>query len=112
MTGVSREVADFGGPAALPRRNGELVFEAPWEGRAFGIAAALEARGVYDWDEFRARLIDRIASGAPEPYYESWLAALEALAVARGLVTPADLETRAADYRELRRDPLMSSSQS
>jgi nitrile hydratase accessory protein len=112
VTEVSREVADFGGPAALPRRNGELVFEAPWEGRAFGIAAALQARGVYGWDEFRTRLAERIASGAGESYYESWLAALESLAVARGLVAPADLEARAADYRELRRDPLISSSQS
>ena len=26
---------------ALPRKNGELVFEAPWEARAFGLAVAL-----------------------------------------------------------------------
>lgn len=32
------------GAAALPRRNGELVFEAPWQGRAFGLALALAGR--------------------------------------------------------------------
>ena len=29
------EVTGMTGAAALPRRNGELVFEAPWQGRAF-----------------------------------------------------------------------------
>ena len=34
-------------PTDLPRRNGELVFEAPWESRAFGLAAAyLQARAT------------------------------------------------------------------
>ena len=41
MAGVDREVASLEGTAALPRRNGELVFEAPWQGRAFGMAVVL-----------------------------------------------------------------------
>ena len=36
--------AEAEGPAAPPRANGELVFEAPWESRAFGIAIALVER--------------------------------------------------------------------
>ncbi len=33
-------------PVDVPRRNGEPVFEAPWESRAFGLAAAyLDGRG-------------------------------------------------------------------
>ena len=32
---------DSSGPAAPPRDNGELVFAAPWESRAFGLALAL-----------------------------------------------------------------------
>ena len=99
------EAARFEGAAALPRRNGELVFEAPWEGRAFGIAAVLQEGGLYAWDEFRSLLIERLASG-PAPYYESWLGALETLVLDRGLVDPDELDARAADYRELRRDPV------
>ena len=30
---------------ALPRQNGELVFAAPWEARAFGLAVALNEAG-------------------------------------------------------------------
>lgn len=102
---VDRAVTGLEGQGALPRRNGELVFEAPWEGRAFGLAVALHAKGAYRWDEFRDRLIDRIGQ-APAPYYESWLAAFESLVLAGGLVDPDELQARVAEYRELRRDPV------
>jgi nitrile hydratase accessory protein len=71
-------------PVDLPRRNGELVFEAPWEGRAFGLAAAyVEASGV-GWAAFRAHLIAAIADlPAGTPYYEAWVEALERLVADR-----------------------------
>jgi nitrile hydratase accessory protein len=67
-------------PEGAPRRNGELVFEAPWESRAFGLAAAyVEASGV-GWGRFRRRLIAAIDDLPREtPYYEAWVAALERL---------------------------------
>ena len=34
---MSRPPLDAEGPAAPPRSNGELVFEAPWEARLFGV---------------------------------------------------------------------------
>jgi hypothetical protein len=70
-------------PADVPRRNGELVFEAPWEGRAFGLAAAyVEASGV-GWAAFRAHLIGAIADLPDDtPYYEAWVEALERLVAA------------------------------
>ena len=40
------DVASADAPAAPPRDNGELVFEAPWESRAFGVAVALHDAGV------------------------------------------------------------------
>jgi nitrile hydratase accessory protein len=96
------------GSASVPRQNGEFVFEAPWEGRAFGIAVALSDRRVYDWDEFRSLLIDEIAaadaSGDESTYYERWLAALERLLVARGLVNASELDERTADYASGNRD--------
>jgi nitrile hydratase accessory protein len=105
MAEVDREVAGLDGPAALPRRNGELVFEAPWEGRAFGMAVVLNQKGVYPWDEFRDRLVQRIAEDSPG-YYESWLGAFESVLLARGLVAPEELAARARDFKELRRDPV------
>ena len=90
------------GPAALPRKNGELVFEAPWEGRAFGLAVAMSDQEQYAWDEFRQRLIAEIShaetGGARSTYYERWLAALESLLLDRGLVSRDELERRTAEY--------------
>jgi hypothetical protein len=61
---VDRRVANLEGEAGLPRKNGELVFDAPWEGRAFGLAVVLNEKGAYAWDDFRARLMDQVKTGA------------------------------------------------
>jgi hypothetical protein len=84
---VSVEVREMAGPAALPRQNGDLVFEAPWQGRAFGVAVNLARSLDVDWDEFRSRLITAIEDDPNRPYFESWVVALEALAVDRAGVT-------------------------
>jgi nitrile hydratase accessory protein len=90
------------GVEALPRKNGELVFDALWEGRAFGMAVALNDNGVYPWREFRDQLVEQISQADAEndasTYYERFLAALEKLAVAKGLVSPAELDLRTEVY--------------
>ena len=83
------------GEAALPRDNGELVFAAPWEGRSLAMAIALVERLGLQWEDFRQQLITAIAADPARPYYESFTAALEALAVARGLTDSEDLTRRA-----------------
>jgi nitrile hydratase accessory protein len=93
------------GGAAVPRKNGELVFNAPWEGRVFGMAVALNEKGAYPWDAFRSQLVEKIAS-QPGEYYESWLAAFESLLLESGVVSAEELERRAAEYRSLERDPV------
>jgi nitrile hydratase accessory protein len=80
------------GRAAMPRQNGELVFEAPWQGRVLGMAIALVQHLGLEWDEFRGRLIAAIESDPDRPYYESWTVALETLVHDLGLV--AATETR------------------
>ena len=81
---------------ALPRKNGELIFDAPWEARAFGLAVALNEEGGYPWQSFSQSLAEEIAtaesSGDPSTYYERWLATLEKIAVANGLVTDKELD--------------------
>jgi nitrile hydratase accessory protein len=94
---VNPEVAEMTGPDAPPRRNGELVFEALWEGRTFGMAVTLSDLGVYPWRDFRDSLVDVIgrhdaAGDTATPYYERFLAALEALAIQRGLVSKTELD--------------------
>jgi nitrile hydratase accessory protein len=91
-----RQVGLIDGPAAPPRRNGELVFAAPWEGRVFGLAVAMTDRRHLRWDDFRERLVAEIAEGDAAPYYERWLAAFESLLLARGLVTAEELDARTA----------------
>src|SRR4028119_342797 len=59
---AERLVADMGGTAALPRKNGELVFETPWESQAFGMAIALYERGHFDWEEFGGRASSEVAA--------------------------------------------------
>jgi len=64
----------------LPRRNGELAFDAPWQSRMFALAAAVvdQAFGG-DREPFRRELVKAIAAEPGRPYWESWTAALEAL---------------------------------
>ena len=102
---IDRSIAYLEGDAALPRKNGELVFAAPWEGRAFGLAVVLSEKGTYAWNDFRARLVEQIGGGE-RAYYESWLNALEAQLLAGGLVTAEEVEKRAQEYVALERDPV------
>jgi hypothetical protein len=64
----------------LPRRNGELAFDAPWQSRVFALAAAVVDHAFGgDREPFRQQLISAIAAEPGRPYWESWTAALEAL---------------------------------
>ncbi|WP_433446223.1 nitrile hydratase accessory protein [Streptomyces sp. CA-142005] len=93
---------DVEGPAAPPRSNGELVFAAPWESRAFGMAVALYEAGVFRWPDFQTALIARITAwaapgehGEPYQYYRLWLGALEDVLAGLGTVSTDEVITRA-----------------
>jgi nitrile hydratase accessory protein len=96
---------DIDSVTSLPRSNGELVFEEPWESRAFGMAAALADFGVFSWADFQDGLIKAIAeedNAAGEEarkyrYYERWLAVLESLIVERRLVALQEIDKRATE---------------
>jgi nitrile hydratase accessory protein len=93
---VRPEVQRMAGDAALPRQNGELVFEAPWQGRVLGMALALvEQRGL-EWDDFRERLVAAIDADPTRPYYESWTAALNDLVVDLGVAGAGEVDSRTA----------------
>jgi nitrile hydratase accessory protein len=99
---VTSPQLDIEGPAAPPRRNGELAFSEPWESRVFGLAVALDAAGVIEWEAFRQQLIATIgaweASHAPDDeswsYWRCWQDALETLLADGGLVASGELDRR------------------
>ncbi|HET7876713.1 MAG TPA: nitrile hydratase accessory protein [Methylomirabilota bacterium] len=105
---VERVIAAMDGTTALPRKNGELVFDEPWQGRAFGMAVALHEQGRYEWEEFRQTLITQIAaaegSGGPFGYYEIWLATFEELLAKRGLLSPEEIEETTYQFEFGERD--------
>ncbi len=95
---ADNQIAGMGGAEALPRKNGELVFEMPWESRAFGLAVSLSDAGIVDWPEFREALVSAIRESESQKdgrsYYEQWLSALENVALKKGMVTEESLQGR------------------
>jgi nitrile hydratase accessory protein len=92
---------DVEGPAAPPRRNGELVFAEPWESRAFALAMTLHDRGLFEWEAFRRQLIGAVAraevAGGEFSYYRCWLEALQTLLDVAGLVDQVTVDERAGE---------------
>jgi nitrile hydratase accessory protein len=95
MRALDPAVSAMPGPAALPRRNGELVFDAPWQGRAFGMALVVVERLGLPWAAFQKHLIAAIAAAPTAPYYDCWVSALEHLLIERGHATAAEIEATA-----------------
>ena len=84
------------GDAAPPRTNGELVFDAPWQSRLFGVTATLVDSGAVGWSEMQAALISEVArvdaagsdTGDPAVYWGCWLDALGRVVSAGGVIDP------------------------
>ena len=101
MDRIAKRIAsDVDGPTAIPRRNGEPVFNEPWESRIFGAAVALCERGLFEWDELRERLIAEISLGVSRAerttYYERFLLALEHLLIDKGICLSEEIDLRTA----------------
>jgi nitrile hydratase accessory protein len=99
MTAAPRELAEL---PNIPRDADGPVFRAPWEAQAFGLTLALYERGFFTWREWADALGAEIgAAETPDDgtrYYEFWLAALEKLAAAKGLVTIAEMLQRKDEW--------------
>jgi nitrile hydratase accessory protein len=98
---VAEPELDLAGPAAPPRKNGELVFEAPWESRLFGLTLAMCQDGVFEWEEFRRLLIEEIGAwGSPGSlpeawsYYARWGRAFERVLASKGVCAEAEIDAR------------------
>ncbi len=92
---------------SLPRDEGGPIFREPWEAQAFALAVRLSEAGHFTWSEWAATLAEEICRaqerGDPDlgsTYYHHWLAALERLCAAKGLVIEADQRQRTEDWRQ------------
>ena len=108
-----------------PNESGEPVFEEPWEAQAFSLVIALHESGVFSWGEWSDALaqairrglnpggvdvVQRVREGVDDrmrekedrvdSYYQHWLAALEHLAIAKGLSEAGELALRVHAWRE------------
>lgn len=89
-----------GGATALPRSNGELVFDAPWQGRLFGLVVHLCKAGAFEWDEFKRHLIAVIDDSGvddtcdPAVYYRQFGEAFCRLALEKGFTDGATIDAR------------------
>ena len=86
---------------SLPRDADSPAFAEPWQAQAFALAVRLSEKGHFTWKEWAAALsaelraaADRGESDDGSRYYEHWLAALERLVAAKGLVSAEELARR------------------
>jgi nitrile hydratase accessory protein len=87
---------------AAPPGIDEAVFAEPWQAEAFALTVALHERGIFSWSEWAQALSaetgkpDAAADGGD--YYAHWLAALEALLVAKGVTQASAVDALAAAW--------------
>jgi len=95
MNGV-HDVGGMHGYGPIRPTDGEELFHDEWEARAFGVqAVAIHGAKLFNLDEFRAAR-ERVepAEYLSSPYYDNWLAAVEKLAVEKGVVSEAELRQK------------------
>ena len=109
---VDRTINEIKDTVDPPQEGDELVFDAPWQARAFGLVVTLYRSGLFEWNEFQSRLIDQVQADAfvdeeddPESvYYRQWIAAFEQLLADKGLLDDATLEERTLEFANGERD--------
>jgi hypothetical protein len=82
--------AGLAGAAPLPRDNGELVFDEPWQGRVLGMGVVVLERTGASWADFRPHLVAAIERRPPRAdetpataYYAAFADALESFLAER-----------------------------
>ena len=98
---TTSSLPDLDALPALPRTQDGPLFAEPWQAQAFALAVRLQEQGYFTWTEWCAAMNEQIlaaqAAGDPDlgdTYYQHWLAALERLAVEKGLTSADELSER------------------
>ena len=94
MTGVH----DLGGSPGGPIDRSQHEVE-DWERLADAVTVVLDKKGIKTTDEHR-RAIESLENYQQLGYYERWIAATETLLVEKGILTRAEIDTRAKELGE------------
>jgi nitrile hydratase len=97
----AHDMGGMHGFGPVVREENEPLFHEPWERTVYGMQRAIRARDIINIDESRHG-IERMppAEYLAASYYERWLSSMERNLVEKGIVTEAELESRAALLRE------------
>ena len=99
--------------ATGPPGEDDVVFDAPWQARAFALTVALRREGDFPWEAFQTRLVEELgasedsstpAEDAEAAYYEAWLAAFERLLLEDDVLDDGELTERVAAFASGERD--------
>lgn len=82
----------------MNRPEPDAPFNQPWEAEAFAMTVKLHEAGYFTWSEWADELGAQIKAASAQPYYERWLAALEALVERKGLMDRAERLERIAAW--------------
>jgi nitrile hydratase accessory protein len=100
------KIPEMSGAVAYPRKNGEPVFDAPWQSRAFGMVVRLHRSGVYPWDDFKKLLIEEVSKqpckeSPPDSseYYQQWVDAFWRLLVKKEIFSESEMRARAEEFQ-------------
>ena len=104
MSRAGGDVADRAENLGAPSANGELLFEAPWEGRVLSMAVCLSDTGQLEWERFRAELIREIGVDPDRPYYVQFLNAFQQALVGAGLLHEQEIAERTRQLEQAPHD--------
>ena len=103
--------------ATEPPGEDDVVFDAPWQARAFALTVALRREGDFPWEAFQERLVEELdaeadrdaeaAAGAGDvesSYYRAWLSAFERLLLEEDVVDGDEMAERIEEFAAGERD--------
>jgi nitrile hydratase accessory protein len=106
---MTEELFKLDGNTTPPTANGEIIFDAPWQSRVFGMAHSLCQSGHYEWDEFRTYLIEDIENWEQQhfgeqrghyPYFDLFLESLTRLLNDKAIVPRSEVQSRAKAFSD------------
>ncbi len=99
--------------ATGPPGEDDVVFDAPWQARAFALTVALRREGDFPWEAFQTRLVEELeaseedstaAENTEAAYYDAWLTAFERLLLEAEVLDDEELTERVAAFAAGERD--------
>ena len=74
-------------------------FDEPWQAQVFAMAVSLNQHGLFSWSEWTKALGAEIAIGPGQPYFQSWLRALEKILIVKGVASGGELHDLTEAWR-------------